>query len=234
MLELHEVDTHYGRLHILHGVSILVEDGEIVTLVGANGAGKTTLLMSISGFVVPSRGSILFGGQNITGVKPSGVVHMGISQVAAGRRLFPLMTVSENLAMGAYLRKDKETITRDLAEIYGLFPILKERRRQLAGTLSGGEQQMLAIGRALMSEPKLLLMDEPSFGLAPKMVEAIASIIRQISLRGVTILLVEQNVQVALQLAHRGYVLELGQITIKGTGKELLNNEKVKTAYLGL
>jgi len=190
--------------------------------------------MSISGFAIPSKGRILFGGQNITGFKPSAVVHMGISQVAAGRRLFPLMTVLENLVMGAYLRKDKDAITRDLGEIYDLFPILKERRRQLAGTLSGGEQQMLAIGRALMSKPKLLLMDEPSFGLAPKMVEAIVGIIKQISLRGVTILLVEQNVQVALRLARRGYVLELGHITIEGTGEELLNNEEVKTAYLGL
>ena len=234
MLKLTQVDTHYGRLHILRQVSLNVDRGEIVCLVGANGAGKTTMLRTISGFVTPTSGTVEFEGRPINRVKPDAVVKLGISQVPEAREIFPLMTVLENLEMGAYTRKDARGVESDIAEIYGLFPILKTRMRQLAGTLSGGEQQMLAIGRGLMARPKLLLLDEPSLGLAPMIVEAIGEIIREINSRGVTVLLVEQNVNVALHLAHRGYVLEIGKIVLQGTGAELLDNEQVRKAYLGL
>ena len=234
MLSLKRVDTRYGGLHVLKGVSLEVSAGEIVTLVGANGAGKTTLLSAISGFVIPFGGEIEFLGQGIRGLPPELIVKMGISQVPEGRAIFPLMTVVDNLEMGAYVRRDKKEIGADLAQVYELFPILKERRGQLAGTLSGGEQQMLAIARGVMSRPRLFLLDEPSLGLAPLLVEAIGGIIREINSRGVTILLVEQNVNMALQMASRGYVLEVGKIVLQGTGEELLNNEQVRKAYLGL
>jgi branched-chain amino acid transport system ATP-binding protein len=234
VLSLKRVDTRYGGLHVLKGVSLEVSAGEIVTLVGANGAGKTTLLWAISGFVIPFGGEIEFLGQGIRGLPPELIVKMGISQVPEGRAIFPLMTVVDNLEMGAYVRRDKKEIGADLAQVYELFPILKERRGQLAGTLSGGEQQMLAIARGVMSRPRLFLLDEPSLGLAPLLVEAIGGIIREINSRGVTILLVEQNVNMALQMASRGYVLEVGKIVLQGTGEELLNNEQVRKAYLGL
>lgn len=234
MLSLKRVDTRYGGLHVLKGVSLEVSAGEIVTLVGANGAGKTTLLWAISGFVIPFEGEIEFLGQRIRGLSPELIVKMGISQVPEGRAIFPLMTVVDNLEMGAYVRRDKKEIVADLGQVYELFPILKERKGQLAGTLSGGEQQMLAIARGVMSRPRLFLLDEPSLGLAPLLVEAIGGIIREINSRGVTILLVEQNVNMALQMASRGYVLEIGKIVLEGTGEELLNNDLVKKAYLGL
>jgi len=234
VLSLKRVDTRYGGLHVLKGVSLEVSAGEIVTLVGANGAGKTTLLWAISGFVIPFGGEIEFLGQRISGLSPEVIVKMGISQVPEGRAIFPLMTVVDNLEMGAYVRRDKKEIVADLGQVYELFPILKERKGQLAGTLSGGEQQMLAIARGVMSRPRLFLLDEPSLGLAPLLVEAIGGIIREINSRGVTILLVEQNVNMALQMASRGYVLEVGKIVLQGTGEELLNNEQVRKAYLGL
>jgi branched-chain amino acid transport system ATP-binding protein len=234
VLSLKRVDTRYGGLHVLKGVSLEVSAGEIVTLVGANGAGKTTLLWAISGFVIPFGGEIEFLGQGIGGLPPELIVKMGISQVPEGRAIFPLMTVVDNLEMGAYVRRDKKEIVADLGQVYELFPILKERKGQLAGTLSGGEQQMLAIARGVMSRPRLFLLDEPSLGLAPLLVEAIGGIIREINSRGVTILLVEQNVNMALQMASRGYVLEVGKIVLQGTGEELLNNEQVRKAYLGL
>jgi branched-chain amino acid transport system ATP-binding protein len=234
VLSLKRVDTRYGGLHVLKGVSLEVSAGEIVTLVGANGAGKTTLLWAISGFVIPFGGEIEFLGQRISGLSPEVIVKMGISQVPEGRAIFPLMTVVDNLEMGAYVRRDKKEIVADLGQVYELFPILKERKGQLAGTLSGGEQQMLAIARGVMSRPRLFLLDEPSLGLAPLLVEAIGGIIREIKSRGVTILLVEQNVNMALQMASRGYVLEIGKIVLEGTGEELLNNDLVKKAYLGL
>ncbi len=234
MLSLKRVDTRYGALHVLKGVSLEVSMGEIVTLVGANGAGKTTLLWTISGFVIPFGGEIEFLGQRIGGLSPELIVKMGISQVPEGRAIFPLMTVMDNLEMGSYVRRNKKEIGADLGQVYELFPILKERKGQLAGTLSGGEQQMLAIARGLMSKPRLFLLDEPSLGLAPLLVEAIGGIIREIKSRGVTILLVEQNVNLALQMASRGYVLEIGKIVLEGTGEELLKNELVKKAYLGL
>jgi branched-chain amino acid transport system ATP-binding protein len=234
VLSLKRVDTRYGGLHVLKGVSLEVSAGEIVTLVGANGAGKTTLLWAISGFVIPFGGEIEFLGQGIRGLSPELIVRMGISQVPEGRAIFPLMTVLDNLEMGAYVRRDKKEIVADLRQVYELFPILKERKGQLAGTLSGGEQQMLAIARGLMSRPRLFLLDEPSLGLAPLLVEAIGGIIGEIKSRGVTILLVEQNVNMALQMASRGYVLEIGKIVLEGTGEELLNNDMVKKAYLGL
>jgi branched-chain amino acid transport system ATP-binding protein len=234
VLSLKRVDTRYGGLHVLKGVSLEVSAREIVTLVGANGAGKTTLLWAISGFVIPFGGEIEFLGQGIRGLPPELIVKMGISQVPEGRAIFPLMTVVDNLEMGAYVRRDWKEIGADLGQVYELFPILKERRGQLAGTLSGGEQQMLAIARGLMSRPRLFLLDEPSLGLAPLLVEAIGGIIREIQSRGVTILLVEQNVNMALQMASRGYVLEIGKIVLEGTGEELLNNDLVKKAYLGL
>lgn len=234
MLSLKKVDTRYGGLRVLRAVSLEVPAGEIVTLVGANGAGKTTLLGAISGFVIPFGGEIEFQGQRINGMTPESIMRMGISQVPEGRALFPLMTVVDNLEMGAYVRKDRKEIFADLEQVYELFPIFKERKGQLAGTLSGGEQQMLAIARGLMCRPKLFMLDEPSLGLAPLVVEAIGEIIREINSRGVTILLVEQNVNMALQMASRGYVLEIGKIVLQGTGEELLNDELVKKAYLGL
>ena len=234
MLELTAIETFYGNIQALKGVSLKVAQGEIVTLIGANGAGKSTTLMSISGVVHPRKGSIAFLGEDITASTTERIVSMGITQVPEGRMIFPRLTVRENLLMGAYLRKDKAGIRDDEDHAYALFPVLRERRSQMGGTLSGGEQQMLAIGRALMARPKLLLLDEPSIGLAPLVVENIFEIIVQINKDGVTVMLVEQNAQMALQIAHRGYVLETGHVTLEGPGKDLLSNPKVRSAYLGL
>jgi branched-chain amino acid transport system ATP-binding protein len=234
VLSLKTVDAHYGALHVLKAISLNINAGEIVTLVGANGAGKTTALWVISGLVALSGGEIEFLGERINGLAPEIIVKKGISQVPEGKKLFPQMTVADNLEMGAYVRSDRKGISEDLAQVYEIFPILKERRNQLAGTLSGGEQQMVAIARGLMCQPKLFLLDEPSMGLAPLLVEVIAQTIREINSLGVTILLVEQNVNMALQMASRGYVIEIGKIVLEGTGKELLNNEQVKKAYIGM
>ena len=234
MLELRDIHTYYGNIHALKGVSLRVEKGEIVCLIGANGAGKTTTLMSISGVTPPRQGTVTFLGEDVTRFTTEKIVARGITQVPEGRMIFPRLTVRENLLMGAYLRKDKAGIRDDEDHAYSLFPVLRERRSQMGGTLSGGEQQMLAIGRALMARPKLLLLDEPSLGLAPLVVENIFEIIVQINKDGVTVMLVEQNAQMALQIAHRGYVLETGHVTLEGPGKELLSNPKVRSAYLGL
>jgi len=233
MLELNNVDVHYGVIHALKNISLRVEKGEIVTLIGANGAGKTTTLRTISGLIKPTNGSITFKGQRIEGKNAPDIVRAGISHVPEGRRIFPDMTVRENLELGAFLRKDKDQIQKDMDLVYSRFPILKNRSKQNAGTLSGGEQQMLAIGRALMSRPELLLMDEPSMGLAPLLVNEIFSIIKEINEQGTTILLVEQNANIALSIAHRAYVIETGSIVLEGSGKELANSEQIKKAYLG-
>lgn len=235
MLKLNEVKTYYGNIQALKGVSLEISAGEIVTLIGANGAGKTTTLMSISGLVPPRSGEILFEGQPIHGRQPNDIVSLGICQVPEGRRIFPYLSVLENLDMGAFLRKDPGEIKKDLDYALELFPILAERRHQAGGTLSGGEQQMLAISRALMSRPRLLLLDEPSLGLAPLVVKRIFEIIRKINTESnTTIFLVEQNANLALKVAHRGYVMENGRITLTDTGANLLSNEDVKKAYLGI
>ena len=233
MLKIENLSVAYGGIEALKGISLEVEEGKIVTLVGANGAGKSTMLRSIVGLVKPKEGSITYQGKNLFAVKRHDLVKNGISLVPEGRRVFPDMTVLENLKIGAFTRKDHQEIKADLEWVYTLFPRLKEREWQLAGTLSGGEQQMLAVGRALMSRPKLLMMDEPSLGLAPLIIKDIFNIIRQIHSQGMTILLIEQNANAALHLADVGYVIETGRITLKGTGKELLANEDVKKAYLG-
>ncbi len=233
MLQVKDIDVYYGAICALKKLSLEVEQGSIVTLIGANGAGKTTTLKTISGLLRPRTGSVVFKGLDITRVAPEKIVGMGICQVPEGRRVFPAMTVLENLEMGAYLRKGKKEIDDDLENIFARFPRLKERRRQLAGTLSGGEQQMLAIGRALMARPQLLLMDEPSMGLAPLLVKEIFAIIKDINERGTTILLVEQNAHMALSIASRAYVIETGEIVLQGTAEELLNSPEVKKAYLG-
>ena len=231
ILEIKNLVVNFGGIKAVDGVSIDVEQGKIVTLVGANGAGKSTILRCVSGIVRPKSGDILFEGQSIIGKTPDNIVSRGITLVPEGRRVFPNLTVLENLKIGAYLRKD--SISADLEYVYSLFPRLKERHWQLAGTLSGGEQQRLAVGRALMSRPKLVMMDEPSLGLAPLVVKSIFEIIRTINSQGITVLLIEQNANVALQTAHKGYVLETGHITMQGTGHELLADETVKEAYLG-
>lgn len=231
ILEIKNLVVNFGGIKAVDGVSIDVEQGKIVTLVGANGAGKSTILRCVSGIVRPKSGDILFEGQSIIGKTPDNIVSRGITLVPEGRRVFPNLTVLENLKIGAYLRTD--SISADLEYVYSLFPRLKERHWQLAGTLSGGEQQMLAVGRALMSRPKLVMMDEPSLGLAPLVVKSIFEIIRTINSQGITVLLIEQNANVALQTAHKGYVLETGHITMQGTGHELLADETVKEAYLG-
>ena len=233
MLQVKKIETFYGKIQALKGVDFYVNKGEIVSLIGANGAGKTTTLLSISGIVKPKTGEIYFNGERIDKLSPDKIVNLGISQVPEGRRIFPYLTVKENLILGSYLRKDKNAINEDLEKVYDLFPILKERLKQDAGTLSGGEQQMLAIGRALMSKPEVLLLDEPSLGLAPKIVDLIFNIILEINRDGGTILLVEQNANMALKISNRAYVLETGKIIIEGDAKELLNNEEVKKAYLG-
>ena len=235
MLSLVDIHTYYGNIQALKGVSLEVKEGEIITLIGANGAGKTTTLMSISGIVPPRTGDIRFMGAPITRVNPNKIVSMGISQVPEGRRIFPYLTILENLDMGAFLRNDKDSIKSDLDYVFGLFPILAERRNQAGGTLSGGEQQMLAISRALMARPRLLLLDEPSLGLAPLIVKQIFEIIKKInSENNTTIFLVEQNANLALKVAHRGYVMENGRITLSDAADRLLTNEDVKKAYLGI
>ncbi len=233
LLELDNVKTYYGNIRALKGISIEVNEGEIVCLIGGNGAGKSTTLMTISGILTPQEGNITYQGQSIISVRPDNIVQMGICQVPEGRMIFPMLTVMENLDLGAYLRKDKAGIKEDINQVFELFPVLRERCNQPGGTLSGGEQQMLAIGRALMARPKLLLLDEPSLGLAPILVDVIFRIIRQINNQGTTILLVEQNAQLALQYSHRGYVIETGEIVLTDTSAELLKNEQVKKAYLG-
>jgi branched-chain amino acid transport system ATP-binding protein len=233
ILELEDVHTYYGAIHALKGVSLTVNEGEIVTLIGANGAGKSTTLRSINGLNHPRRGRIRFGGRDITNAAPHGIVKSGIAQSPEGRRLFPRMSVLENLEMGAFQRSDRSAFKEDLERVYQLFPRLYERRLQQAGTMSGGEQQMCAMGRALMARPKLLLLDEPSMGLAPIFVERIFEIVREINAQGTPILLVEQNALMALDAAHRGYVLETGKIALAGPAKELRENEQVRKAYLG-
>ena len=233
MLDLKDVNVYFGAVHALKGVSINVNEGEIVTLIGANGAGKTTMLRAISGVVKPKVGTIEFCGNRIDKLKAPEIVRLGVSHVPEGRRIFSNMTVMENLEMGAYTRDDKSGIKEDYDKVFARFPRLKERRRQIAGTLSGGEQQMLAIGRALMLKPKLMLFDEPSMGLAPLMVDEIFSIIKDINESGTTVLLVEQNANIALSIANRGYVIQNGSIVIEGKAEELLKDETVKEAYLG-
>ena len=233
MLEIKDLHVSYGGIQALRGVSLNVPDGKIVTLIGANGAGKSTLMRTISGLVKAQSGSILWNGQELLGKPIDQIVASGIAMSPEGRRVFADLTVLENLKIGAYLRKDKAETEKDLEWVYSLFPRLKERRNQKAGTLSGGEQQMLAMGRALMSHPKTILMDEPSMGLSPKLVKEIFSIIRKLHEQGITILLVEQNAKMALSIADRAYVLETGRITMEGDAKELLNNEQVRKAYLG-
>ena len=231
LLRIEDLKVNYGGIEAVKGISLSVEEGQIVTLIGANGAGKSTTLRTISGLVKPRSGTITFAGEDITGLDPTSIVKKGITMAPEGRRIFPDMTVKENLRMGAYLRKDD--LSADYALVYDLFPRLKEREWQLGGTLSGGEQQMLAVGRALMAKPRLMMMDEPSLGLAPLVVKGIFDIIREINRQGVTILLIEQNANMALQAAHTAYVLETGRITMTGTGAELLADEKIKEAYLG-
>lgn len=234
MLEIRDLETYYGNIQALKGITLRIEAGEIVCLIGANGAGKTTTLMSISGINRPRKGRVVFEGEDITRLASDAIVGRGITQVPEGRLIFPLLSVRENLMMGAYRRKDSKEIKRDEAYIYSLFPVLHERRRQAGGTLSGGEQQMLAIGRALMARPRLLLLDEPSLGLAPIVVENIFEVIGHINNEGTTVMLVEQNAQMALQIAHRGYVLETGAVTMEGPARELLDNPQVRDAYLGM
>ena len=235
MLKLSNIHTYYGNIHALKGIDIEVAEGEVISLIGANGAGKSTTLMTTSGIVQAKKGTIEFNGEDITYLSPDEIVKKGICQVPEGRRIFPYLTVAENLDMGAFLRNDNEKIKQDLAYVYELFPILANRRNQAGGTLSGGEQQMLAISRALMSRPKVLLLDEPSLGLAPIVVKQIFSIIEKINLESrTTIFIVEQNANLALKAAHRGYVMETGRITMTDTGENLLANEDVKKAYLGI
>jgi len=233
LLKLDNVKTYYGNIRALKGISLEVDEGEIVCLIGGNGAGKSTTLMTISGVLTPEEGDVIYQGQSIVSVRPDNIVQMGICQVPEGRMIFPVLTVMENLDLGAYLRKDRDGIKEDLDRVFTLFPVLRERGKQHGGTLSGGEQQMLAIGRALMARPKLLLLDEPSLGLAPILVDSIFEIIRQINNQGTTILLVEQNAQLALQFSNRGYVIETGEIALSDASAELLKNEQVKKAYLG-
>lgn len=233
MLKIDNIDVYYGAIHALKGISLEVKEGEIVTLIGANGAGKSTTLRTISGLLKPKTGSITFLGQDIEGVRAHEIVKKGISQVPEGRRVFAEMTVMENLDLGAFVRKDKAGIQQDLKHVFELFPRLEERKTQSAGTLSGGEQQMLAMGRALMSRPKLLLLDEPSMGLAPLLIKEIFNIIVDINKSGTTVLLVEQNANMALSIANRAYVLETGRITLSGSAKELAASEDVRKAYLG-
>ena len=233
MLKIDDINVYYGAIHALKGISLEVDEGEIVTLIGANGAGKSSTLRTISGLLKPKTGAIEFQGQNIAGVPAHEIVKRGISQVPEGRRIFAEMTVMENLDLGAFTRKDKDGIAADLRHVFELFPRLEERRDQVAGTLSGGEQQMLAMGRALMSRPKLLLLDEPSMGLAPLLIREIFNIIVDINKSGTTVLLVEQNANMALSIASRAYVLETGRITLSGSAAELAASEEVKKAYLG-
>ncbi|PAE43665.1 ABC transporter ATP-binding protein [Bacillus sp. 7884-1] len=233
MLKIEDINVFYGNIHALKGVSLDINEGEIVTLIGANGAGKSTLLKTISGLLKPKNGNILFEGQSISGKVAQSIVKQGLSHVPEGRRVFANMSVEENLELGAYLRKDKQGIKEDFEKVYNLFPRLLERRKQLSGTLSGGEQQMLAMGRALMARPKLLLLDEPSMGLAPLLVKTIFRIIEEINKSGTTILLVEQNANMALSIADRAYVIETGKIVISGSSEELNQSDQIRMAYLG-
>ena len=233
MLRLEDVHAYYGMIHALRGVSLEVKKGQIACLIGANGAGKSSTLMAVSGLLRPNAGRIVFEGDDLAEVPPHAIVERGISQVPEGRRIFSKLTVLENLQMGAYIRTDADGIRQDLDWVFGLFPILAERRFQMGGTLSGGEQQMLAIGRALMARPRLLLMDEPSLGLAPRFVETIFEVIREINTRGTTILLVEQNAHMALSIASRGYVMESGRIVLEDDATSLMVNKDVQKAYLG-
>jgi len=234
LLELDDVHTFYGTIEAIKGISLTVNEGEVVTLIGANGAGKSTTLRSIQGINKPKRGRILFNGEDIVGRPPHEIVRMGISQSPEGRRLFARMTVLENLEMGAFQRRDRSEVQQDVARVFDLFPRLAERRAQKAGTLSGGEQQMCAMGRALMARPKLLLLDEPSMGLAPVLVDRIFEIVTEINSQGTTILLVEQNALMALDVASRGYVLETGVVALTDDARALRTNERVRKAYLGL
>lgn len=233
VLEVKAINVYYGAIHALHDISFEVNEGEIVTLIGANGSGKTSTLRAISGIIPSKSGEISFMGKQITGVPGNKIVEKGIGQVPEGRRIFANLTVMENLEMGAYTRKDRKNLNKDYEMVFTRFPRLKERLKQVAGTLSGGEQQMLAMGRALMSRPKLLLMDEPSMGLAPLFVKEIFTIIKDINKTGTTILLVEQNANMALSIANRAYVMETGRIVLSGTASELAKSEEVKKAYLG-
>ena len=233
MLNVNDINVYYGNIQALRGISLDIHQGEIVTLIGANGAGKSTLLKTISGLLKPKQGDILFKGNSISGKPAQSIVKMGISHVPEGRRIFANMTIEENLELGAYLRKDKAGIKQDMDKVYELFPRLLERQKQQAGTLSGGEQQMLAMGRALMAKPDLLLLDEPSMGLAPLLVKQIFSIVQEINNSGTTILLVEQNANLALSIANRAYVVETGRIVLSGQADELTASEEVKKAYLG-
>ena len=234
LLEIKDIHTYYGNIHALKGISLTVEKGEIVTLIGSNGAGKTTTLRSICGLQKPRHGSILLEGEDIVPFKAHQIVTKGVAMVPEGRGIFARLTVAENLDLGAYTRNDRLGIQKDLDRVYSIFPRLKERQRQVAGTLSGGEQQMLATGRALMTRPRLLLMDEPSMGLAPVLVEAIFDVIKVINKEGTTILLVEQNALMALSIADRGYVIQTGQIVLQDTASNLKRNEMVQRAYLGM
>lgn len=233
MLEVRDLQVYYGMIHAIKGISFDVNQGEVIALIGANGAGKTTTLHTITGLLAPKSGSVLFEGKDITKVPAHKIVSMGMAHVPEGRRVFAELSVYENLKLGAYTRKDKKEIEETLARVYKSFPRLEERKNQLAGTLSGGEQQMLAMGRALMSKPKIILMDEPSMGLSPILVEEIFHIIREISAGGTTVLLVEQNAKKALAIADRAYVLETGNIVLSGDAKEMMNNDSIKKAYLG-
>lgn len=233
MLVVDAISAHYGAIAALHDVSLRVEAGEIVTLIGANGAGKTTTLACISGLHKPKTGSVRFEGKDLGPVPAHNIVRLGIAHCPEGRRVFPRLTVAENLDLGAYIRNDKDGIAADFVRVYELFPVLGQRKTQLAGTLSGGEQQMLAVGRALMARPRLLLLDEPSLGLAPLIVETIFKVVVALNKQGTTVLLVEQNARMALKHAHRGYVLETGTVTMQGSGAELLADPRVQAAYLG-
>jgi branched-chain amino acid transport system ATP-binding protein len=233
MLKIENLTVRYGMIEAIKGISFHVDDGEIVTLIGSNGAGKTTTMHAISGLIKPASGTITLDGQDLSKIPSHKIVTLGLAQVPEGRRVFAEQTVRENLILGAYHRKDKEEIQKDLNYVFDLFPRLREREKQLAGTLSGGEQQMLAMGRALMAKPKILLLDEPSMGLSPLLVKEIFRIIEEINRKGTTVLLVEQNAKMALAIANRAYVLETGKITLEGTGEELSASEQVRKAYLG-
>lgn len=233
MLRVEDINVYYGAIHAIKGISLDVPDGEIVALIGSNGAGKSTTLRTISGLMKPKNGRIMYDGEDITGVPAHKIVGKGLCQVPEGRHVFANMTVLENLELGAYLRNDKDGIAKDMEDVFEKFPRLLERKNQIAGTLSGGEQQMLAMARALMSRPKLLLLDEPSMGLAPLLVKEIFNIIKEINASGTTVLLVEQNANMALSIAHKAYVLETGRITLSGTAAELASSEEVRKAYLG-
>jgi branched-chain amino acid transport system ATP-binding protein len=234
LLDVQDVHSYYGNIHALKGISLTVEEGEIVTLIGANGAGKSTTLKTISGLVRPRQGTVTLNDEDLALYAPHEIVHKGISQVPEGRGIFARLSVTENLEMGAYIQNDAQVVAERMEHVFSLFPRLKERRKQVAGTMSGGEQQMLAMGRALMAKPKVMLLDEPSMGLAPILVESIFDTIQGLNKQGSTILLVEQNALMALQIAHRGYVIQTGEIVLQDNARALQNNEMVQKAYLGI